>query len=256
MNSRCTTSLSYGSVVDSPPSQPSWWLALEVIHCIQISPVIFYAWTVANHSNSTQVNYTYRNMCSKSNVATHAVKNSHGSGSNSHTIKEKHTPSALRRMTPLIISGYIFNTICYFAVKHLLPSTLTPDPKWCPPNEPNCDRRDLFAFQVVSLLNLSFLGLLGFYSFYISNRATKNVPQTPQGRYFGHLLGKGVLLPDADYINAVIVIFQGWDFIASIPFEEHCTPIMMTHHTLAFICGFACLWYEVSFIFILCILWI
>ncbi|KAL7533063.1 hypothetical protein ACHAXR_005016 [Thalassiosira sp. AJA248-18] len=152
----------------------------------------------------------------------------------------------IRRMLPLITSGYIFNTICYFAVKALLPNNLVGSPKYCPENNPNCSRSDLFAFQVVSFINLSAMGLVGFYTFYISKRATNAVPQTPQGRYLAHLLGKGVLLPEADYVNSFIVIFQGWDFVASLFFEEHCTPIMMTHHALAFICGFFCLAYEVN----------
>mmetsp|Transcript_32903 Transcript_32903/g.69235 ORF Transcript_32903/g.69235 Transcript_32903/m.69235 type:complete len:315 (+) Transcript_32903:217-1161(+) len=159
------------------------------------------------------------------------------------------TSSALQRMTPLILSGYIFNTLCYWTVFFLLPASLTPAAEYCPQNDTtNCTRRDLFAFQVVSFLNLSTLGLLGFYTFFISKRASSALPQTPQGRYFGNRLGIGnkVLLPEADYINAVIVIFQGWDFIGSIFVEEHCTMIMMTHHLLAFVCGFFCLYYEVS----------
>lgn len=155
-------------------------------------------------------------------------------------------PSALRRMTPFILYGYTFNTLCYFAVLALLPSDLAPKSKYCPADEPTCARRDLFAFQVVSFLNLSYLGVLGFYTWCISKRASKALPQTPQGRYFGNALNKGVLLPEADYVNAAIVIFQGWDFIASLFFEEHCTAIMMTHHFLAFVCGFFCLYYEVN----------
>mmetsp|Transcript_28951 Transcript_28951/g.61165 ORF Transcript_28951/g.61165 Transcript_28951/m.61165 type:complete len:311 (+) Transcript_28951:225-1157(+) len=152
------------------------------------------------------------------------------------------TSSALRRMTPLILYGYAFNTIGYFAIFAILPTDLKPDPKYCPIDNPNCTRRDLFAFQIVSLVNLSFLGMLGFYSFFISKRAYNALPQTPQGRFLGN---KGsVLLPDADYVNAVIVIFQGWDFIVSFFFEEHCTVIMMTHHVAAFLCGFFCLFYD------------
>jgi len=156
-----------------------------------------------------------------------------------HNSNHNHTSSsALRRMTPLITYGYLFNTICYILVYSLLPLNLAPAPEYCPNDNPNCDRRDLFAFQVVSLFNLSYLGLLGFNTFYISKRASSALPQTPQGRYFGNTL------PEADYVNAVIVIFQGWDFIASIFFEEHCTAIMMVHHLLAFACGFFCLVYE------------
>ena len=92
---------------------------------------------------------------------------------------KQHTPlssSALRRMTPFIISGYIINTILYLSVKNLLPSTLVVDEQYCLPNDSeelkgrwffnnnsndstndDCDRRDLFSFQIVSLVNLSFL---------------------------------------------------------------------------------------------------
>lgn len=169
---------------------------------------------------------------------------------------KQHTPlqsSALRRMTPFIISGYIVNTILYLSVKNLLPSTLVADEQYCLPNDTNandCDRRDLFSFQIVSLVNLSFLGLLGFYCFYITKRTSKALPHTPQGRYFGNTINVNgdVLLKEADYINAVIVIFQGWDFITSLFFDEHCTMIMMTHHALAFICGFFCLLYDVSLV--------
>ena len=50
----------------------------------------------------------------------------------------------------------------------------------------------------------------------------------------------------ADAINAAIVVFQGWDFVASCAFEEHRTAIMLGHHLLAFICGYFSLVYEVS----------
>mmetsp|Transcript_11644 Transcript_11644/g.18911 ORF Transcript_11644/g.18911 Transcript_11644/m.18911 type:complete len:319 (-) Transcript_11644:211-1167(-) len=161
--------------------------------------------------------------------------------------RNRSTSSALQRMAPLILSGYLFNTLCYFLLYTILPSNLTPVPKYCPLDNPHCKRHGLLAFQLVSLLNLSYLGLLGVYTFFISKRALNELPQTPQGRYFGNVLTEGrVLLPEADWICAVIVIFQGWDFVVSMFFEEHCTRIMMCHHFLAFICGFFCLVYEVN----------
>ncbi len=122
-------------------------------------------------------------------------------------------------------------------------------------NITNCTRRDLFAFQAVSFFNLSYLGLFGSYTFFFSKRrgvwwsqtsgassssfsSSESLPPTPTGRYFGKL-------SEADLINAGIVIFQGWDFVASLFFEEHCTVVMMMHHLLAFMCGFFCLMYEV-----------
>ena len=152
--------------------------------------------------------------------------------------------SALRRMAPFILSGYLFNTILYFVVYSLLPSDLVPEPQYCPTDDPGCTRRDLLAFQLTCSTNLIYLGLTGFRSFYVTGSAHSSVPQTPAGRYFGNT--PAVLLPEADKVNAAIVVFQGWDFLASFFFEEHCTAIMMTHHVLAFACGWFCLWYEVG----------
>ncbi len=151
--------------------------------------------------------------------------------------------TGLRPMLPLILCGYVFNTSFYFAVKALLLHSgwnFTIVSQYCPEENPSCIRTDLAAFQVVALVNLTYLGLLGVYSYYISNKGVKRIPNTPQGRLFGHFL-------DADYVNAGIVVFQGWDFVASIFFEEHCTMIMMTHHLLAFICGLYSLEYGVSY---------
>lgn len=150
-------------------------------------------------------------------------------------------------MTPVILSGYLFNTLAFLLLYAILPPTLTPIPKYCPPDNPQCNRHGLLAFQLVSLLNLSYLGLLGVHTFFVSKRASTALPQTPQGRYFGNVLGDGrAPLPEADWICAAIVIFQGWDFVVSMFFEEHCTGIMMCHHLVAFVCGFFCLVYEVN----------
>ena len=152
------------------------------------------------------------------------------------------SPSGLRPMLPLILCGYVFNTALYFGTEAFLPYTgwnFTPVSKHCPADNPTCTRTDLFAFQIVSLLNLTYLGVLGLYAHYGSKRTTKTIPNTPQGRMLGGYL------KEADYINLGIIVFQGWDFIASIFFEEHCTMIMMTHHLLAFICGLYSLEYGV-----------
>ncbi len=152
-------------------------------------------------------------------------------------------PSGLRPMLPFILCGYVFNTSFYFAVKALLLHSgwnFTIDSQYCPEDNPSCIRTDLAAFQVVALVNLTYLGLLGVYSYFISNNGVKNgIPNTPQGRLFGHFR-------DADCVNAGIVVFQGYDFVASFFFSEHCTMIMMTHHLLAFICGLYSLEYGVS----------
>lgn len=168
----------------------------------------------------------------------------------------------VRRFLPVIISGYIFNTALYFLLHILLPYSginTTATSEFCKSKsdettvDDECTRVDLFAFQIVSFVNLLYLGVLGFHTFFVSRRAFTALPQKPLGRILGNVQspnstnGKnGVMLPEADHVNIGIVIFQGWDFIASIFFEEHCTAVMMTHHFLAFICGLFSLEYGVS----------
>ena len=169
--------------------------------------------------------------------------------------------SALRRMTPAILSGYLFNTLLYAFLSRgppLLPPNLAAASQYCPvsasasasvseeeddhdgAHPTSCMRRDLLAFQAVSFLNLSFLGLVGVHSFFASSkRPGVSLPRSPPGRILG-----GPLI-EADVINAAIVVFQGWDFFASLAFEEHRSAIMLVHHLLAFTCGYFSLMYEV-----------
>jgi hypothetical protein len=163
--------------------------------------------------------------------------------------------SALRRMTPAILSGYIFNTLLYAVLSRgpLLPSNLAAASQYCPVSASvseeeehdddapsSCSRRDLLAFQAVSFLNLSFLGLVGVHSFFVSSRRPGvSLPRAPPGRILGGSLR------EADVINAAIVVFQGWDFVASLAFVEHRSAIMLGHHFLAFLCGYFSLMYEV-----------
>lgn len=199
-------------------------------------------------------------MCiATSKNVSHANGNSNKRDADSQ-IKDVAMFPKVQRFLPLILSGYMFNTIAYAIVYVVLPFTglnLTPAQEFCQNHIDNeCTRRDLFTFQVVSFINLSYLGLLGFYTFFVSKRAYTALPRTSQGRILGNVShvsgdGNGVLLPEADYVNIGIIIFQGWDFIASIFFEEHCTLIMMTHHLLAFSCGLFSLEYGVSPFFLM-----
>lgn len=87
---------------------------------------------------------------------------------------------------------------------------------------------------------LAYLGLTGFWSWSWTGRPKKRLPKTPEGRFFG------LTLPEADHINAAIVVFQGWDFIVSLFIEEHRTAIMLTHHVMAFLAGAFCLHYQLN----------
>jgi hypothetical protein len=106
----------------------------------------------------------------------------------------------------------------------------------------SCTRPDLLAFQIVSFLNLSYLGLNGMHAFFVTRRPRLALPKTPQGR----ILQRGSL-HEADVINSAIVVFQGWDFVMSCMFVEHRVIVMLVHHFLAFVCGYFSLMYEVRF---------
>ena len=193
----------------------------------------------------------------------------------------------MRRMTPIIIYGYIFNTLLYLLLAYVILPKTTPlgghsimaaASQYCHPtttttttmtttadeargivdNNEACTRRDLMAFQIVSFVNLSYLGLLGTYTFFLSKHfhfhpryhhyGRSSSSSTPISRCFGSL-------PQADNINAAIVIFQGWDFIMTYIFtedDEYHTQriVMLVHHAIAFICGYFCLMYEVRRIII------
>jgi len=201
------------------------------------------------------------------------------SNNNSFNIVVDKSSTTMRRMTPMIIYGYIFNTLLYLLLAYIILPKTTTTPlgghsimaaasRYCRPttttmtttadeargivvdNNAACTRRDLMAFQIVSFVNLSYLGLLGTYTFFLSKHFHFHPryhygrsSSTPISRCFGSL-------PQADNINAAIVIFQGWDFIMTYIFtrdDEYHTRriVMLVHHAVAFICGYFCLIYEV-----------
>jgi hypothetical protein len=163
--------------------------------------------------------------------------------------------AALARTTPRILLGYLLNTVLYLALSRglhfLLPSNVYASSRYCDanddaehesssPSSSPCARHDLLAFQIVSFLNLSYLGLNGVHAFFVSRRPMRALPRTPTGR----ILQRGCL-PEADVINSAIVVFQGWDFVMSCAFVEHRAIVMLVHHALAFVCGYFSLVYEV-----------
>jgi hypothetical protein len=166
----------------------------------------------------------------------------------------------------MVIQGYIFNTLLYLLLANIiLPQTtilggMAAASQYCHPttaeaargmmNNTACTRQDLMAFQMVSFINLSYLGLLGTYTFFTRSSSkhyhsryynSSSSSSTPIGRCFGSQT-------TANTINAAIVIFQGWDFIMTYIFttDDKQRIIMLIHHAIAFICGYFCLIYEVS----------
>jgi hypothetical protein len=117
-------------------------------------------------------------------------------------------------------------------------SSFKPAAKFCRSNtdEP-CSRPDLFAFQVSSAIMQVFMGFTGVIAWHISKRAHLGIPATPEGRLFGYL-------EEADRLNAGILVFQVWDFVASLSIPEHATAIFLTHHALAALTAWFSLKYQ------------
>jgi hypothetical protein len=63
-------------------------------------------------------------------------------------------------------------------------------------------------------------------AWHIKKAPMKKIPQTPEGRLFGHI-------EEADWLTAAAVTFQLWDLVISILIPEHCTAVMIGHHIMA-----------------------
>lgn len=149
-------------------------------------------------------------------------------------------PSGFTRRKGEIIKGFLLlSAICgvaYVVVKHYI--KLPSDPKFCnnhnDTNEP-CYRPDLFAFQISSGIMQIILATTGFREW---RKQQTNL--TAEGRLFG-------FSEEAEYLNAVIVVFQSWDFVFSLAIPEHATPIFLGHHLLAALTAWCSLEYQLVY---------
>jgi hypothetical protein len=142
-------------------------------------------------------------------------------------------PRVIRRQAPLIVGGIAFTHLIYLILFYIyrdfssLFGLPTPSEEFCNGQDnTKCGRPDLFAFQVVSGLSFLPMSFIGIYSWHISGRAHKAIPDTPEGRIYGYL-------PEVEYMVVSNLVYQIWDFLVSLTIPEHCTPIMMTHHVVA-----------------------
>ena len=168
-----------------------------------------------------------RKMSSSSNNT-----NNHRQTSSGGTIISPPIPSGASHMKIPMLVGFVVLTSVYYGVLAIFPTRIA---TWLPPSAPEfcspqeegyCQRPDLFAFQMASGVALLFCGIVGFVSWHISQVQSRTIPATPEGRLFGHI-------PQADWLCAASVTFQLWDLILSAMIPEHCTAIMLGHHTLA-----------------------
>jgi hypothetical protein len=141
-------------------------------------------------------------------------------------------PSGFPRMKIFMLLGAAYLTLVYILVHLFFPQlvqllSLPPlAAEFCPDGISGCQRADLFAFGAACGQALAFCGLTGFVAWHINKAPMTKIPQTPEGRLFGHI-------EEADWLTASAVTFQLWDLVISILIPEHCTAIMIGHHIMA-----------------------
>lgn len=141
--------------------------------------------------------------------------------------------SGVRRMTPVIVTGWVLLTAVYAFLVYSFRQSETflgfpkPADEFCVDKpEGECYRIDLFAFQVASGIALTTCGVLGFVAWHVNKRVFTILPPTAEGRLFGYL-------PEAELLAAINFMFQFWDFCISLAIPEHATVLMLSHHLMA-----------------------
>jgi hypothetical protein len=143
-------------------------------------------------------------------------------------------PPILPEVLPYVIAGFVGMNILYSVlVSADLPSLLglpPPAAAYCDQDDKNCSRPDLLAFAVISGLTFLVCGGIGIYSWHVTGRAKQ---ESPELRLYGYL-------PEAKWLTVVNLTYQIWDFyISLVSIPDFCTPIMMTHHTVAGIVAYS-----------------
>ena len=139
----------------------------------------------------------------------------------------------------IVMSVLYYVTIaCFDWIKDLL--QLPPsDPEFCQQEQNDgdtkeCWRADLFAFEVVSGVALSWCGYKGFMAWHVK-RIQNDIPNTPEGRLFGYI-------QEAHALTAVSTTFQLFDLAISLLIPEQRQLLFLAHHVMAAIVS----WYGLN----------
>lgn len=151
-------------------------------------------------------------------------------------------PRVIRRQLPLIITGVVVSQLLYTILFYLYrdaPSWFglpTPSQEFCQgQDQMKCGRADLFAFQVVSGLSFLPIAMISFYSWHVAHRPFRAIPDSPEGRIYGYL-------PECEYMAALNLVYQIWDFLVSLTIPEfRSDPVMIAHHIAAAAVCYLCL---------------
>lgn len=180
-------------------------------------------------------------------MAMHNGNIRHGSnGVPGNSIGKHGDYGGLKRMLPHI-GGYMALLLAvYYGLYYTLAHAndiggLVPAEQYCDDNKAApCRRPDLFAFQMASAVAMYTSALLGIHAWYVTRRPHTDMPaaHTPQGRLLAHM-------PEAERLAAYALAYQLFDLIISVTIPEHCTVIMMTHHTMAALVAYCSIRYTV-----------
>ena len=114
---------------------------------------------------------------------------------------------------------------------------LKPAPSFCPEDDPNCQRPELFAFEFVCGIVFLWLSVISIRSWHIRRSPQKNLPNNPIGRIYGYS-------EESELIAAVSLAFQFWDLVATPWIPEFSSGIMLGHHLAAALVSFVSLQYQ------------
>jgi len=114
---------------------------------------------------------------------------------------------------------------------------LTPAAKYCPIDEPECKRPDLFAFEFVNSCTFLWQSFVAIRSFHFRKTSMKSFPQTPVGRIFG-------FSEESEIITCVSMTIQLWGLVMTPLIPEFTSAIMLCHHFLAALVSFVALQYQ------------
>jgi hypothetical protein len=152
----------------------------------------------------------------------------------SSTTSDNMTPSGFPAYKSQMFFGFVSMSILYCVTiacfDHLQEWLQLPpsDPQFCQPHDDHttpCWRADLFAFEVVSGLALSWCGYKGFAAWHVK-RIQNSIPTTPEGRLFGYI-------EEAHALTAVSTTFQLFDLAVSLLIPEQRQFLFLAHHVMA-----------------------
>ncbi len=130
--------------------------------------------------------------------------------------------------------GFLSFSALYFAIiaffDHIREFLRLPPsgPELCTNTAPggeDCWRADLFAFEIVSGVALTWCGVLGFWAWHVQ-KVDQMIPSTPEGRLFGYL-------PLAHQLTALGTTFQLFDLFVSLLIPEQRQVLFLCHHIMA-----------------------